>query len=167
MSLESKIAKWDRKSAADIGTVHEEHCVGDEYVSDLVQLIVSNHLVHGATWLLKAAAESGIPVQPDDVEKIYSNLNHLDHWEEKLHILQCIEFLPIPKGQQENANKFLRSCLTQENKFVRAWAYSGLYYLARQHHEYRDEVSNSFKVALRDEAPSVKARIRKIAKHGF
>jgi len=59
---------------------------------------------------------------------------------------------------------FLRVCLLDNNKFVRAWAYKGFYELAVQ---YPKETRQFFEMAMRDEAPSVKSRIRNIMKKGF
>ncbi len=57
--------------------------------------------------------------------------------------------------------------LTDHNKFVRAWSYNGFFELSRQHSEYLDETKQFFQMTMRDEAPSVKARIRNIMKTGF
>ena len=62
---------------------------------------------------------------------------------------------------------FLRNCLVDNNKFVRAWAYNGFYELAVQYPEYEKETKQFFEMAMRDEAPSVKSRIRNIMKKGF
>jgi hypothetical protein len=59
---------------------------------------------------------------------------------------------------------FLRTCLADENKFVRAWAYNGFYLLSQQYPEYQQETEQFFAMAMRDEAASVKARIRNILK---
>ena len=58
----------------------------------------------------------------------------------------------------------MRHNLTATNKFVRAWSYNGLYELARRDPVYLPEVEQIFELALRDEAPSVKARIRNLQK---
>ncbi len=61
----------------------------------------------------------------------------------------------------------MRKCLEDDNKFVRAWAYNGFYELAKQYPEYRTEAGQLFEMALRDEAASVKARVRNVMKQGF
>jgi len=54
-----------------------------------------------------------------------------------------------------------------ENKFVRSWAYNGFYGLSRQYPEYIQETKQFFEVAMKDEAPSVKARIRNVTKNSL
>ena len=82
-------------------------------------------------------------------------------------MLQCIPFMPIAKKNINVVYNFLRWTLTDQNKFVRAWSYNGFYELSKQHPEYLDETKQYFEMAMRDEAPSVKARIRNILKKGF
>ena len=84
------------------------------------------------------------------------------HWEASLHLLQMLPGWPIPRGKTKRLAKRLRENLEADNKFVRAWCYNGLFELARQHGEFRDEVSQLLDQAEQTEAASVKARIRKI-----
>ena len=60
-----------------------------------------------------------------------------------------------------------RHGLTDQNKFVRAWSYNGLYELATSFPSLRKEAERFFDMALADEAASVKARVRNIMKKGF
>ena len=73
----------------------------------------------------------------------------------------------IPRTHKKNVETFLRECLVNDTKFVRAWAYSGLYELAFQYPEYKEEAKQLFEMAMRDEPASVKSRIRKVMKEGF
>jgi len=98
---------------------------------------------------------------------VFKLLPQFGHWETKLHILQCIPFLQIAKTEKKEVEAFLRKCLVDNNKFVRAWAYNGFYEISVQYPEYRNETKQFFDMAMRDEAPSVKARIRNIMKMGF
>lgn len=52
--------------------------------------------------------------------------------------------------------------LSDNNKFVRAWAYNGLYELSRQYEDLRIETMLLLDAGLNDEAASVRARIRNI-----
>ncbi len=70
--------------------------------------------------------------------------------------------MPISQNHKDEIEKFLRECLGNEKKFVRAWAYNGFQILAEQFSEYKEEVSKLFEQALREEATSVKARIRQL-----
>ncbi|WP_448250543.1 hypothetical protein [Thalassotalea agariperforans] len=75
--------------------------------------------------------------------------------------------MPITDAYSRSVYNFLIITLTDQNKFVRAWTYNGLYELSKQHPEYIKEAKQFFEMAMRDEAPSVKARIRNIMKKGF
>ena len=57
--------------------------------------------------------------------------------------------------------------MVENNKLVRAWAYNGFYEISRQYPEYKEETKKLFAMAMKDEAPSVKARIRNIMRTGF
>jgi len=98
---------------------------------------------------------------------VYKSLGTQEHWEAKLHILQSLPYLPIAERNRKAVEAFLRLTLTDANKFVRAWSYNGFYELARQHPKYQAETEQFFQMAMRDEAASVKARIRNIMKKGL
>ena len=167
MSIESEIREWDGKSADDIRAIHHRHGKSKNYVDQLVKLFQNSEVRTGATWLLKAALESGHAISRNHISRVYMSLGKLDCWEQKLHVLQCIEFMPIESKHKNDLAGFLQRCLTDENKFVRAWAYSGYYYLAKQHQEFQEAAAQFFEIALRDEAASIKARVRKVVKKGF
>ena len=117
--------------------------------------------------MLKTWLEAGNELEQPQIEKIYGSLDQLKLWEAKLHVLQSIPFMPIADTVCSNLYAFLRITLTDSNKFVRAWSYNGLYELSRQHSKYIDETKEYFEMAMRDEVPSVKARIRNAMKKGF
>ena len=167
MSMNQKIAAWDGKSADDIGTIYENYHRKQEFVDTVLKLIKDVSCQKGATWLLKKWLESGKQLDNRCIQEAYDALPELEDWESKLHILQCIPFMPIEKHQKDNVESFLRVTLSDTNKFVRAWSYNGFYELAMQHPEYAKEAKQLFEVAVRDEAASVKARIRNIMKKGF
>ncbi len=72
--------------------------------------------------------------------------------------------MPISKTDKKKVEGFLRECLIDNNKFVRAWAYNGFNELSIQYNEYRQETEQFFEMAMRNEAPSVRSRIRNIMK---
>jgi hypothetical protein len=49
-----------------------------------------------------------------------------------------------------------------QSKFVRAWAYDGFFRLGQQHHSFEQEALQHLVKAQEEEAPSVRARVRKI-----
>ncbi|MEJ2622173.1 MAG: hypothetical protein P8163_18560 [Candidatus Thiodiazotropha sp.] len=167
MQIEHEIASWNGKSAADIKAIYGAHNRDNNFADTIIALSFTKACEKGATWLLKAWLEAGNKLEKPQIAKIYGSLEQLEHWEAKLHVLQSIPFMTIAAAQSSNVYNFLRHTLTDQNKFVRAWAYNGIYELSRQHSKYIDETKQYFEMAMRDEAPSVKARIRNIMKKGF
>lgn len=162
MNLETAILQWDGKSADDIRQVHKQYAGSANYLSQLTPMVSNKTLCTGASWLLKAELESGAALAKEDTRRIIANLCELDYWQQKLHILQIFEFISIEIDQKRYAETFLRACLSDDNKLVRAWAYNGFFYLAKQYEEFQPEAAELFDMALRDEVASVKARVRKL-----
>jgi len=167
MSIEQEIKSWDGKSSSYIGAIYDRYDNSDDFIQNIIQLSGVQELQNGATWLLKRYCEGGQKIEKNQVAKIFGLLSKLVHWETKLHVLQCLPYIVIANSGKKEIEFFLRECLTDENKFVRAWAYNGFYVLSMQHSEYIEETKQFFEMAMRDEAQSVKARIRNITKQGF
>ena len=164
MELEQEITIWDGKSADDIKEIYLRHAPTPSFIPELTQLMAQESTQVGATWLLKRHLEDKQTLTQADINAVYQHLPLLVDWEAKLHVLQSIPFMPIPLSEANQVYSFLQACVADQNKFVRAWAYNGFYELARQHLDYQVETRQLFETAVKDEAPSVKARIRHILK---
>lgn len=167
MGLKQALLSWEGKSVHVIEAIYQQHRDSADFLNDLFTFIAQTDLENGATWLLKRHLDAGATLQPDNIKAIYQTLPNLTHWEAKLHVLQCIPHMPIAETEKNVVERFLRKCLTEQNKFIRAWTYHGFYELAVQYPEYRGQVKDFFALAMRDEVASVKARIRNILKQGF
>ncbi len=167
MSLEQAITAWDGKSADDLEAVYLRHAGDSELVARLIELSGRTELQNGATWLLKRHLERGGRLGAGEAADLFALASDLQPWEARLHLLQAMQYLRIPDPERPRLEAFVRHCLTDSNKFVRAWAYNGIYELARQYPQYRKEAEQLFEMAMRDEAASVKARIRTIRQQGF
>ena len=167
MSVKQEIAQWDGKSASDIGDIYNRHRHDSLFIPAIITLVANVSLQKGATWLLKRYLENKNSLADAEIAELYDQLTAMEQWESKLHILQCLPFIPIIKSRKKKVESFIRACLLDDNKFVRAWAYNGFYELAVQYPEYKKETLQFFEMAMRDEAPSVKSRIRNIMKKGF
>ena len=165
--MKRAMADWDGKSAADIGGIYRQCGDSPSFVADSIQLAAQPPYQKAATWLLKAHCDAGHSLAPKHIAGIYALLPTLSDWESILHVLQCMPYMPVANSDRKKVERFLRLCLSDTNKFVRAWSYNGFYELARQYPQYRQEAEQFFAMALRDEAASVKARIRNIMKKGF
>ncbi|WP_086930070.1 hypothetical protein [Agarilytica rhodophyticola] len=167
MNLSKEILMWDGKSADSITYIFKKYSKKSLFEKDLIDLISSEDTDKGASWLLKKWLESGNNLAEKDVKNLCGKLLELQNWETKLHILQSLPYLDFNKSECLTIYAFLKSSLTNSNKFVRAWTYNGFYELAARFPEYTEETKKYFDMAMKDEAASVKARIRKILKRGF
>lgn len=158
---------WDKKSTTYISDVYANYCHSNSFSSELITLMEQESLQMGASWLLKKHLDNGAILDSKESSKFHGLLNKLEYWETKLHVLQCIHCTKIQKSQRKKIEAFLRKCLADTNKFIRAWAYNGFYELSKQHKEYQMETKELLNMALRDEAASVKARVRKCIAKGF
>ncbi len=167
MTLEKQLIAWDGKSTDVISAIYASQIDNDTFISEVITLIEHSCYEKGATWLLKHHLESGGTLQIVDINSLYQGFADLQGWEARLHALQSMPYMPITKPMKTIVEMFVRHGLTDSNKFVRAWAYNGFYELALQYPEYQAEALQFFNMALKDEAASVKARVRNIMKKGF
>ncbi|MCG8039032.1 MAG: hypothetical protein JAZ19_18580 [Candidatus Thiodiazotropha taylori] len=93
----------------------------------------------GATWLLKRYLQDHEGIDDTLLDEIFGSHGRLQHWQAKLHLLQCLSHFTIAKSNNKKLELFLRACLTSSNKFARAWSYNGFYELALQHPQYQQE----------------------------
>ena len=165
--LKVAISSWDAKDVHYIKQVYKDYLEQDDFSALLLKYSHDAELQRGSTWLLKKHLEEGNSLTSSETAELFSCLDKLEHWEAKLHVLQCLPFLAISVSQKESIDVFLRGCLSSDFKFVRAWAYGGLYELAKQHSQYQAEVKTLLEQASVTEAASVKARVRQVLKKGF
>ncbi len=164
-TIKRKLDDWDGKSAQDIDAIYESSHALPSFLDEIIGLASDIIYQKGATRLLKTYLEAGNKLKKDQIRAIYDLLPELEHWESRLHILQCLPFIPIGNSQKNRVEEFLRLTLNDSNKFVRAWAYNGFYVLSCQYPEFQEETRQFFEMAMRDEAASVRARIRNIIKN--
>lgn len=162
--LKQALSQWDGKSGDDIAAIYDD-CAGQAaFIETILALTRETALQAGATWLLKKHLENRNRLNEAQIRTLWSLAGGLDQWEARLHVLQCLPFLPIGVSQKDEVAQFLRQSLDSKNKFVRAWAYGGFIELAGQHPEFEKETEDHLRRALDREAASVKARIRQAAR---
>ena len=165
--LQRDLAAWDGKTIEDIEQTLARYASNDDF-TDAIVVLLSNTACHqGASWLLKRRFEQGVRLDIENTQQLINALSGLDNWQAKLHCLQSIGYLQIPSESVRALEYWDRHCLTDSNKFVRAWAYSAFFELADQYPKFRPEVLQFFELAARDEPASVLARIRQLKKRGF
>lgn len=165
--LQALVADWDGKSAESITKVYSQFHAAADFTTQLVAMLQHEPLQRGATWLLKRWLEAGGEISAEDIQTYYSTAPILTHWESRLHLLQSLQYLPITAEQAASLYPFIQRCLGSKKTFVRAWAYSGMYELAKQHPDYRSETDALFIKANATESASIRARIRQVSKVGY
>lgn len=161
-ALADAVRAWDGKSAADIAALHRAHAADPGLRDAVIAMIGDPAAEAGATWLLKRDLETGAAADAALADRVYGVLDRVSDWQARLHLLQCVPLLPIADARHAAVAAFARGGLDHANKFVRAWAYGAMVHLARQHPQYAEECDRLIAHALRAEAPSVKARLRKL-----
>ena len=167
MTIEKELVCWDGKSADGIRSIYDRHAQQPTFLPQLIKYARARSLQKGATWLLKQHSQKNTALSKREVQSILQLIPVLDGWEAKLHLLQCLPHLKITTELSKTVESFVRECIANDNKFVRAWGYGGFYELARQHPTYQDEAMQLIEAAKRDEPPSVQARIRRVLAKGF
>lgn len=167
MALLQDLSFWDGRSVDDILEIYERHKSSDRFLADVLSLIVERIEENGATWLLKHHFEQGGRLDTSQVNRIYRILPKLTDWEARLHILQCIGYMPVDKANFSQVDAFVRKGLSGDHKLIRAWSYSGFYELAVAFPELQKEAKALFEKALIDESSAVVARIKNLQKKGF
>ncbi|MDR1708900.1 MAG: hypothetical protein LBS70_04185 [Candidatus Accumulibacter sp.] len=162
MTLKSEIEAWDGQSLAALRRIHERHWNEPNLALELADLLGSLRCRRAAARILKRHFEAGLTVRdpPGVARRLFARLAKLEHWESRLDILQCLPYLPIEEKEAEAVAGFLRACLADANRFVRAWAYSGFHDLARRHPRFAAAAQEILSAGLRKEPASVKSKIR-------
>ena len=165
--VEIALKGWDKKSSDDITDIYQLYCSDDLLTTKLISFLDNEDCQTAASWLLKHHFEIKGEQSTDVSSSIYTKAYNLDQWQSRLHILQSMHLLPIDDKSVIKIEAFVRDCLADTNKFVRAWAYNGFYLLAKQHHQFQDDAIQFLNLGMNDEPSSVKVRIRKCLEQGF
>lgn len=164
MTLKDDIQTWDKKSKQDIVNIYEQYSGNVDFIDCLIAAAEQADCSEGATWLLKHALENSMKLDTTQLNDFCELIETTLLWQSILHILQILPFITVPAQHQHKMMRFVRQHTEHENKFVRAWAYNGLYELANSYPEYREGLSVVFDAAEETEPPAIKARVRNVKK---
>lgn len=132
----------------------------EDFPDHLLNQLPDGEFENANTWLIKRYLENGNRLPANIEMRILDLLPHLSGWEAKLHLLQILPYIVIPKSRSATIRKILLALIKENNKFIRAWAYNSLYHLQLCHPEYKTEMISLLNKAYDNEAPSVRVRIR-------
>ena len=164
--LRARLAEYDGRSVTILGETEAQLSGADGYLDAVIELCSAReeHLAAGATWLIKSALEAKRTLTPQQVETLIAQLPSACGWAAQLHLCQSIGLLEIPAGSAGDVAVWINPLLAHDRPFVRAWALDAMGHVAARD----DGLAASFEKALakahEDEAASVRARARNIAK---
>ncbi|WP_261841822.1 hypothetical protein [Aliamphritea ceti] len=164
MSLQTVIKTWDGNDTEALKTAYREYVEAPDFADQLIALLAYGNCQPGASWLLKYGAErqTSPDLSAEQLADLLAQAGQLQSWQSRLHLLQILPHIQIPAESVTVLEYWLRSGLQDSNKFVRAWSYGGFYLLSEQYPQYREEADAFIRIAMRDEVPSVKARLRQL-----
>lgn len=166
-ALEAALVNWNGKSSSDIELIYNQFIKEEDFLEWVISFLSDEKLQVGASWLLKRLLEGTGTLSNQQNNLVVLTGVNFESWQAKLHFLQILPFLTMVNDHRNQLEYFIKVNITDQNKFVRAWSYNGLYLLATRYTDLRQEAQQFFDMALKDEAASVKARIRNILKQGF
>ncbi len=151
-----------RINVPELKVLYDEFLRGKELDRDFIDLIFSelSEVHRCSSWLLKQHIEEKGEITDEALNYLIEHLEMLSHWESRLVMAQSLPLLDNRLGYLPELEDYYRSCVSDQNKFIRAWGYHGLYVLAKRKSEMRPEVETLLQTALIKEAPSIRARIR-------
>ncbi len=166
MTLADRLDAFDGKHTAPLEALVVSLSPDAGVVPELIRLTRTGAPKRqaGATWVLKRLVEGGHAFTPSETKRLLALLADVTSWEAALHLLQVLPHLIIPAASTEALHRDLAALARDENKFVQAWALSGLYALADQHPAYRDAMRRRLRRALDDGSASARARVRNAVK---
>lgn len=149
-------------STDSLQKVYACHQSQSAFIDALLQLLERPEHQDNASWLIKYHTEQAGGLSLSQQQRFYQLWPVLLSWQSQLHCLQIMEVNPVPESLDVTLMPLLKHWLQGKNKFVRAWSYNGMYLLAKQSPAYTEEVKTYLQRGLTDEAPSVKARLKKL-----
>ena len=160
--LEFEIESCCSASVKELTSIHERYCAIPDYLTRLVSLARSGRSQAEATWLIKRQLETSRTPDAGTSTEILQLLMLDADWQAHLHLLQCIGLLDLSQAPIAKLRETVLAKLASPNKFIRAWAYDGLFRLAQLQHP--DAATDLLRIsdAARNESPAVRARIRKL-----
>lgn len=166
MNIREELSAFDGKHTQPLEALTGSRSPQPSLVQELIRITKDENvnLQTAATWMLKRYQEQGRVFSDRETERILDTYSLVPGWEAKLHLLQIFDGFTIPASRAETTFRNLVHSVNDENKFVRAWSYSGLAKVAEEHGEFRSEASTLLRSGEEDEAPSVRARIRNVKK---
>ncbi len=168
--LITAIAEYDGKNINSLKSIAARISPSPTVLNALCDLLDSDdgHMRSASSWLLRRYVSAGAALSPRQTQQVLRTLQrdtqHGWHWQARLHLLQMMGDLCLPAACAEPLWCALCKSAAEENKFIRAWSYSGLAVIAEQYPSYRGHALVMLAAAEYEGAASTRARVRQIRK---
>ena len=161
--LEFEVESCNSASVKELVSIHERYCAIPDYLTRLVSLVRSGRSQVEASWLIKRQLETNQTPDSRTCAEVLELLMLDADWQAHLHLLQCMRLLDLSRAPIAALRETVLAKLKSPNKFIRAWAYDGLFRLAQLKHP--DAATDLLRIsdAAHNESPAVRARIRKLS----
>lgn len=160
-TLVNQLKQWNGQSKQYLLDLYNSHVTLPFFFKDLIEIFLNHsNLQSAVTWLIKHHYDCKNQLSPELTECLLTYIDTLIDWQAKLHILQLIPQFKLTESSVLKVDDFSRRCLKDENKFVRAWAYSALYEVSKYIPESKNELQHLCERALDVESAAVKVRAR-------
>lgn len=158
-----KLRQWDGVHIEYLKELYKLHSSNVDFFENLVLICtLEQDLQKTATWLIKHHYENRQKLTKHNSENLLNCCIAFENWEAKLHILQLLPFFTISNNSYIVLEEFIRKCLIDKNKFVKAWAFSGLYELTKYNPLLKPELELICQNAMESETGAIKSRVKKI-----
>ena len=139
--LKRRIETWNGVHMDHLKSIYEDYRSQASFFDLMISWSSTPGIQAATTWLIKHYYDSGFELNKD-----------------QLHVLQILPHLEIETDQLILLDKFVRRCLKSNNKFVRAWAYQGLYQLYEKSAVSLSEIRSLCEMAMETESASIKSK---------
>jgi hypothetical protein len=158
-----KLRSWDGIHVDYLTQLYAANLSKVDFFEDLITICVNEpDLQKTTTWLIKHHYDKGYTLSEILTERLLTSCKTVENWEAKLHLLQLLPHFKLTEKSITITYDFARNCLTDKNKFVRAWAYSGLYELTKYIPDMRTELEFICQKAMETESASIRSKVKKI-----
>lgn len=161
--LRSVIDEFDGLALDPLRRIDQQHKLTTADVSLILQQMengTTNARV-AASWILLNSPSALQHIDTRSMEITLNCLSNENPWQSTLHILQLLHKVDVPIELSQGFYSALLALSHCRKTFVRAWAISGLLQLPGLNALQTTKIEAIAKTALAEDAPSVKARIRR------
>jgi hypothetical protein len=161
--LKTLLQEWDGTHTEYLQAVYRSHVKDEKFFDTIIRLYLSStQLKRITSWLIKHHYDYNNQLSQDQIIKILSHVDKLEHWESKLHILQLIPSFDLDIQNAESIEPFIKKALRSEKKFVKAAAYEAYFEIVKLKPGLQREFKSMCEEALKKESASIKSKVKKI-----